>query len=101
MAGFFEHKDVQAFAATYRQALTDPKTRGHLTLVDITGMKIQAQDTVGAFAALLASPDVRSRRLAFVTNSSLSRLQAQRLTDCEGLEFFDRVDDAEASLLSN
>lgn len=98
MAGFFDQKDVQEFAATYRQVLSHLIAPGHLTLVDITGMSIQAQDIVGAFAALLASPNVRSRRLAFVCSSSLARLQAQRLTDREGVEFFDRMGDAEAWL---
>ncbi|WP_311270269.1 hypothetical protein [Sphingobium sp. WCS2017Hpa-17] len=98
MAGFFDQKEVQEFAATYRQVLAHLKAPGHLTLVDIVGMKIQAQDIVGSFAALLASPDVRSKKLAFVCSSSLSRLQAQRLTDRQGVEFFDRVDDAEAWL---
>ena len=95
MAGFFTERDVQEFAATYRQVLTYLKAPGHLTLVDITQMSIQSQDIVGAFAALLASPDVRSSKLAFITSSSLSRLQAQRLTDREGVEFFDRMDSAE------
>lgn len=95
MAGFFDQEGVQEFAATYRQVLSHLKAPGHLTLVDITGMNIQAQDIAGAFAALLASPDVRSRRLAFVCSSSLARLQAQRLTDREGVEFFDRMGDAE------
>jgi len=98
MAGFFGQKDVQEFAATYRQVLSHLKAPGHLTLVDITAMQIQTQDIVGAFAALLAFPDVRSRRLAFVCSSSLARLQAQRLTDREGVEFFDRMGDAEAWL---
>lgn len=98
MAGFFAQKDVQEFAATYRQVLTHLKAPGQLTLVDITGMNIQAQDIVRSFAALLASPDVRSKKLAFVCSSSLSRLQAQRLTDRQGVEFFDRMDSAEAWL---
>lgn len=100
MGGFFGQQDVQGFAATYRDALSNLQAPGHLTLVDITAMKIQAQDIVGGFAALLASPDIRSRKLAFVCSSSLARLQAQRLTDREGVEFFDRVDDAEAWLLA-
>lgn len=100
MAGFYEQKDVQEFATAYRQALTELISPGHLTLVDITGMKIQAQDIVQAFTAFLASPDVRSKKLAFVCSSSLARLQAQRLTDREGVEFFEGADEAEVWLFA-
>ncbi len=94
MAGFFGEDDVQRFAAEYRSLLVHLNAPGHLTLVDIREMKIQPQSVVGAFSSLLASPDVRSRRLAFICSSSLARLQAQRLTDREGVKFFE--DDVEA-----
>lgn len=100
MAGFFTPEEAARFAESYRAALKDIKTPGHLTLVDITGMKIQAQDVVGNFASLLASPDVRSRKLAFVCSSTLAMLQAQRLTDRAGVQFFDHAEDAEAWLLA-
>ena len=38
----------------------------HLTLNDIRGMNVQAQDIVDAFQEMLAAPEYRSRRLAFV-----------------------------------
>jgi len=98
MRGFFGQQDVQGFAAAYREALSNLQAPGHLTLVDITAMKIQAQDIVGGFAGLLASPDIRSRKLAFVCSSSLARLQAQRLTNREGVEFFEDAKDAETWL---
>ena len=94
MAGFFTDDDVQRFTFHYRSQLAQLRAPGHLTLVDIRQMKIQPQSVVWAFSSLLASPDVRSRRLAFVCSSTLARLQAQRLTDREGVRFFQ--DDAEA-----
>jgi hypothetical protein len=94
MAGFFSDDDVQRFSADYRSSLVQLRAPGHLTLVDIRQMKIQPQSVVRAFSSLLASPDVRSRRLAFICSSSLARLQAQRLTDREGVSFFE--DEAEA-----
>jgi hypothetical protein len=94
MSGFFSDDDVQRFSADYRSLLAQLNAPGHLTLVDIREMKIQPQSVVGAFSSLLASPDVRSRRLAFICSSSLARLQAQRLTDREGVRFFE--DEAEA-----
>ncbi|HUD95407.1 hypothetical protein [Sphingobium sp.] len=94
MAGFFSEDDVQRFANEYRSNLSKLNAPGHLTLVDIKQMKIQAQSVVNGFSSLLASPDVRSRRLAFICSSTLARLQAQRLTDREDVEFFD--DEAKA-----
>ena len=47
----------------------------------------------------MASPDIRSRKLAFVCASNLARLQAQRLTDREEVRFFDDAGAAEAWLM--
>lgn len=98
MAGFFNEGDVQRFTADYRSALAQLSAPGHLTLVDMRQMKIQPQSVVGAFSALLASPDVRSRRLAFICDSTLARLQAQRLTDREDVRFFKDEGEAEGWL---
>ncbi|MFZ2996194.1 hypothetical protein [Sphingobium sp.] len=100
MEGFFNGDDVQRFAADYREALSKIRSPGHLTMLDIIGMKIQAQDVAGGFTALLASPDVRSRKLAFVCGSSLARLQAQRIADRDGVEFFENAKEAEAWLFA-
>lgn len=94
MAGFFSMSDVEAFTIAYRTALMTLRPN-HLTLVDITDMKIQAQDIVSGFSTLLATPSIQSRKLAFVCGSTLARLQAQRLTDRPGVEFFRSTDDAE------
>ena len=99
MAGFFSEEDVQRFAAAYRSLLPQLDAPGHLTLVDIRQMQIQPQSVVGAFSTLLASPDVRSQRLAFVCSSTLARLQAQRLTDRAGVRFFEDEAEAETWLL--
>jgi len=98
LSGFFESEDVRAFAAQYRERLQDLGGAGHLTLVDIRTMKIQAQEIVAAFSGFMAAPDVRSRKLAFVCASTLARLQAQRLTDREEVRFFDDAASAEAWL---
>jgi hypothetical protein len=58
-------------------------------------MNIQAQEVVGAFARLVGSPAVRSRKLAFVTQSSLARQQATRLTDRPDVRFFTNLREAE------
>ncbi|WP_156358368.1 hypothetical protein [Sphingobium sp. Leaf26] len=100
MTGFFDQEQVRQFAAAYRSALAGLTSPGHLTLVDITAMKIQAQDVVAAFSGLLAAPDVRSRKLAFLCGSTLARLQAQRLTDRDGVCFFEDPVAAERWLLA-
>ena len=100
MGGFFDQSDVQSFAADYRAELRLVAHPGQLTLVDIRDMKIQAQDVVAAFGSVMAAPDIRSRKLAFLCGSTLARLQAQRLTDREGVAFFDDAAAAEAWLLA-
>ena len=80
MAGLFTIADVRAFAEARREAqaaLGWPKN-GHVTLNDLRGMKIQPQETVAAFYEMLADPDYRSRRLAFVAAPTLVRGQLQR-----------------------
>jgi hypothetical protein len=70
----------------------------HDTLADITEMNIQSQDVVAAFTLFMGDPHVQSRRLAFVISSSLSRMQAQRLTQRDTVGFFEDVHGAEAWL---
>lgn len=89
MAGFFEEEDVRAFATLYREKRQALDAADHLTLANICDMKIQAQDIVAAFRTFMAMPDIASRKLAFVSSSTLARLQAQRLTEREEVRFFD------------
>lgn len=97
MGGFFEAETI----ARMKDGLVDAiatlscPPNGHVTLCDIRQMSIQSQERVADFARLVGSDDIRSRRLAFVTAASLARLQARRLTDRDGVEFFS---DAEAAL---
>ena len=91
MGGFFDAATVERLRAAIVAAL--PRlgcpANTHLTLCDITAMSIQSQEMVQRFTALIGSPAVRSHRLAFVTGATLARLQARRLTDREGVAFFD------------
>lgn len=100
MGGFFAPADVEAFvrvlAAKLRELGTAPND--HLMLVDVRTMKIQTQEIVAAFTGVVGSPLLRSKRLAFVTGSSLSRLQTRRLTNREGVCFFDQIEAAETWL---
>jgi hypothetical protein len=103
MAGMFTLADVRAFAEARREAhaaLGWPKN-AHLTLNDVREMKIQPQDTVCAFYKMLADPDYRSRRLAFVTAPTLVRGQLVRaLAGRDDARCFDDPAAAEAWLLA-
>ena len=102
LKGFFSIEDVQQFAADLRdksRALTCGPNR-HLTLCDVRSMNIQSQGAVGAFSQIVGSAEFRSRRLAFVTGSTLARMQAERLKTRDGVEYFDDVATAETWLLA-
>ncbi|WP_431469449.1 STAS/SEC14 domain-containing protein [Sphingosinithalassobacter sp. LHW66-3] len=80
MAGFFEPADLARFVEARRAAharLLCGRNQ-HLTMNDLRGMKIQSQEMVDAFRAMLADPAYRSRRLAFVTGPTLARMQLER-----------------------
>lgn len=100
MGGFFGPADVARFAEEVqcKLALLGLAPNAHLMLCDVRQMKIQAQDIVAAFSQIVGNPRYRSKRLAFVTGSSLSRLQAQRLPAREGVAYFGDLAAAEAWL---
>jgi hypothetical protein len=81
LEGFLEPDEIADFAAEFRQAkmslLQGPEH--HLTLIDITGFKIQSQTVADGFAAMLGDPAIRSRKLAFVAGDSPVRLQLRRM----------------------
>lgn len=102
MGGFFSDADIGAFrfALEAKMAALHCGPNQHLTLVDVRDMKIQTQEIVSAFSKVVGHPKFHSRRLAFVTVSSLARLQTRRLTDRAGVEFFTDIPVAEAWLLA-
>ena len=80
LAGFFDLHAIQSFLAARSEAfarLRCPISQ-HLALSDVREMKIQSQDMVEAFGALLADPRTQARRLAFLVGPSLTRSQLQR-----------------------
>jgi len=90
MGGFFMHSDVDAFQSEVYMKLAQLGLRPnqHLMLCDVREMKIQMQEIVAAFSHVVGNPRSRSKRLAFVTGSSLSRLQAKRLSNRDGIAYF-------------
>lgn len=90
MGGFFDSDTIARMKQQLVRAIATLPCipNGHVTLCDIREMNIQSQERVDDFSRLVGSSDIRSRRLAFVTAASLARLQARRLTDRDGVEFF-------------
>src|SRR4051812_4853756 len=83
MGGFFTRADIDGFITARREAHAQLYCgpNEHLTLNDLTSMKIQSQEMVDAFRAVLADPEYKSRRLAFVVAPTLARTQLFRALD--------------------
>jgi len=102
LSGFFTVEEVAAFAAARDTALATlgtPPNR-HVTLCDVSECKIQPQDIVETFRAMLIDPKVAAARLAIVTGSSLARMQVRRLVDRPNLAFFTARREAERWLFA-
>lgn len=103
MAGLFEPEDIERFLEARRLAharLVCPPNC-HVTLNDVREMKIQPQHSVAAFRDMLAAPQYRSRRLAFVVAPTLAKMQLMRAAEGRNVRFFDDVADAEAWLFDH
>ena len=100
MAGLFREADIAAFVRARREAHAKLRCgpSEHVTLNDVRELKIQPQETVLAFQRLLADPDYRSRRLAFVTASTLAKAQLLRAIDGRVARCFDDPAEAESWL---
>ena len=101
MSGFFSRADIAAFLEARRVAhrRLDCPPNAHVTLNDVREMKIQSGDIVERFRAMLADPEYRSRRLAFVVAPTLARMQLERAAGAREARFFEDMSEAEAWLL--
>lgn len=101
MSGFFTPDDIRDFAEARRKAHAKLACgpNQHLTLNDLRGLKIQPRETVDAFREMLAAPDYRSRRLAFVVAPTLAQGQLQRALAGRTARFFEDPVMAEAWLI--
>jgi hypothetical protein len=103
MSGFFKQADIADFIEARRvahQALTCAPN-AHLTVNDLRGMSIQSHDIVDAFKDVLAAPEYRSRRLAFVVGYTLARSQAIRAIESRAARWFSDPVEAEAWLFAD
>jgi sulfite reductase beta subunit-like hemoprotein len=100
MSGFFQPADIVRYERARELAFARLRCapNRHLTLCDVSAMKIQTQDVVNEFARLVADPRFVSRRMAFVTGSSLARLQTRRVAERDTIAYFSDLAAAEAWL---
>ena len=102
--GFFDVEGVASLAAQKAAALQSLGGRAgdHVSIVDVTGCRIQSQDVVAAFSDMIADCAIASRKVAFVASPGCQmRLQVRRMTrdrDASGL--FDDVDSAKRWVLN-
>jgi hypothetical protein len=103
MSGFFNADDVQAFyeerAAQHARLTCGPNQ--HVTLNDVSAMKVQSQEVVAAFQDLLADAAYRSRRLAFVVDRTLARSQLMRALNGRTAKCFENRVTAEQWLFAH
>lgn len=101
MSGFYAPSDVDRFKVGLKAALKElgAKSNQHLMLVDIRQMKVQSQESVKLFRQFFKNKCFRSRRLAIVVASSLSRSQVKRAADGRGAEYFICSSSGEAWLM--
>ena len=103
MSGLFTLADVDAFLRDRREAHAQLgcAPNQHLTVNDVRGMKIQLPEVVTAFRDLLAAPEYRSRRLAFVASRTLARSQLMRALSYRDARCFEDMASAEAWLFAD
>jgi hypothetical protein len=100
LRGFLDPQTASDFNDEYRIAkarLSVDRSR-HVTLIDVSGLKIQAQNIVSDFALMLSDPTIMSARLAFVVADAPVKMQLRRLLH-DHAAMFDTVDEARSWLL--
>jgi hypothetical protein len=99
--GFLDTETVTRFDGEYRAAKARLKedTSKHVTLIDVSQLKIQAQNVVSDFALMLSDPSIRSAKLAFVTGDAPAKMQLRRLVN-DNAQMFDTMEQARAWLFA-
>jgi hypothetical protein len=102
LAGFFDERSIADFLEARRRAHAQLRCgpNQHLTIADTRAIAIQTQDMVARWGGILADPAYRSRRLAFVTASTLARMQLQRAIGSRDAQVFTDPAEAEAWLFA-
>jgi hypothetical protein len=101
LSGFLDLATVAAFDEAYRAAkdkLSSDRSR-HVTLIDVSELKLQSQSVVSDFALMMGDSSIQSARLAFVVGDSAVKMQLRRLAH-ERTALFESIDEARNWLLS-
>lgn len=67
----------------------------HVTIIDISRCKIQSQDVIEQFRAMLDDPRYQGRKLAVVVGSSLARMQIRRVLTRDTVTYVGTMAEAE------
>ena len=100
LSGFFDLAGLADFDRARHAAherLCCARNR-HDTLIAGRELRLQAQDVVTPFRAMLAEPQTRARRIAFVTGAGAIRMQVRRIADRPDIRCFAGFADAETWL---
>ena len=87
LAGFLTVEDARNVSAQKLKAITDlgGDPTDHVSLVDVSQCTIQAQDVAALFTQIIANPQYRARRAAFLVHpTSLSKMQVRRMLQGSG-----------------
>jgi hypothetical protein len=103
MAGFMSPDEVEDFSRAEQAAVAEMGLGSgeFLLLVDTVGAVIQSQETVAAFAGIVADSPLKARRIAVVRANTLTRMQTQRILMVrEDTAIFSTLAEAEAWLFA-
>ncbi len=102
LSGFFDRTSVAKMVLERNAAV---KRLGcapnmHLTFCDLSSYILSSPEIVAEFQSMVADPRYSSRRLAFVIDASLARMQVRRIAQRPGVGYFLSTDEAEAWLFA-
>lgn len=91
LAGFFDNETIRAFDRDRRAAfaLLTSEPNQHLAICNISRCNLQSQEAVAMFKKMLNDPSLFSRKLAFITGSSLAWMQARRILERDAVSCFE------------
>ena len=102
LSGFFDRPTLKRFVADRNAAILRLGCRpnGHVTLCDLTKCDLSTPEIVADFRVVVGDPRYASRRLAFVIEASLARMQTRRVATRDGVGYFAGIDAAEEWLFA-
>ena len=100
LAGLFDVARVIRLAIEVKAAIDSLALarHEHLTLIDASDFSLQSQDVISALQSAFSNPHYASRRLAVITDKTLSPMQVQRVLKRDTVQCFDNRREAEVWL---